>query len=124
MRKYDYFSWKFLFMGIIIHQNDLPTGILQTAQSIAIDTETTGLIAHRDRLCLVQLSDGLGDVHLVQFSGRSHAYDCVNLKKILVNDAILKIFHFARFDIMMLEKYLGIQLNNIYCTKTLNFFYS
>jgi ribonuclease D len=104
-------------MAIILHQNDLPHNILQTAKSIAIDTETTGLVAHRDRLCLVQISDGLGDVHLVQFVGRNHAYDCPNLKKILTNDNILKIFHFARFDIMMLEKYLNIKLSNIFCTK-------
>ena len=81
-------------MSIIVHQNDLPTGILQQAHSIAIDTETTGLRPHRDRLCLVQLSDGTGDVHLVQFAGTNHDYACPNLKKILSNNTILKIFHF------------------------------
>lgn len=104
-------------MSIIVHQNDLPTGILQTSLSIAIDTETTGLRPQRDRLCLVQLSDGQGDVHLVQFVGNNHAYDCPNLKKILSNNDVTKIFHFARFDVMMLEKFLGIQLSNIFCTK-------
>lgn len=107
----------YFFMAIFLHKDDLPEGILGTASSIAIDTETTGLIARRDRLCLVQLSDGLGDVHLVQFLGRNHGYDCPNLKKILTNNAVLKIFHFARFDVMMLGKYLNIELNNIYCTK-------
>ncbi len=104
-------------MSIIVHQNDLPTGILQTSLSIAIDTETTGLRPQRDRLCLVQLSDGQGDVHLVQFVGSNHAYDCPNLKKILSNNNVTKIFHFARFDVMMLEQFLGIQLSNIFCTK-------
>ena len=104
-------------MSIIVHQNDLPVNILQTATSIAIDTETTGLKPERDRLCLVQLSDGQGDVHLVQFFGSGHHYNCPNLKALLSNDKILKIFHFARFDVMMLEKFLNIHLSNIFCTK-------
>lgn len=104
-------------MVIAVHQNDLPDNILQTAHTIAIDTETTGLKPQRDRLCLIQLSDGQGDVHLVQFYGHGHHYDCPNLKNILSNNNVTKIFHFARFDIMMLEKHLNIQLSNIYCTK-------
>jgi len=104
-------------MSIKLYQNDLPAGVLESAKSLAIDTETTGLRPQRDRLCLVQISDGNGDVHLVQFYGAGHHYDCPNLKKILLNPGVLKIFHFARFDVMMLELFLNIKLENIYCTK-------
>ena len=107
----------FLYMSITLYQDDLPSNILQSAKSLAIDTEATGLSVQRDRLCLVQISDGNGDVYLVQFFGAGHQYNCPNLKRLLLNDDVLKIFHFARFDIMMLEKALNINLSNIYCTK-------
>lgn len=83
---------------------------------IAVDTETKGLnIFLRDRLCLVQISDGRGDAHLVQFSGQE--YRAPNLKKILAGQERQKIFHFARFDVAAIKKYLDVELPNIYCTK-------
>lgn len=104
-------------MSITLYQDDIPETLFKDATSIAIDTETTGLNHLRDRLCVIQLSDGDGTAHLVQFRGAGHDYDCPNLKKILLNDKIEKIFHFARFDVMMLEKFLNIRLKNIFCTK-------
>lgn len=74
-----------------------------------------GLNTFRDRLCLVQISNGDGDAHLIQFDGSS--YDAPNLKKILLDKKILKIFHYARFDIAALEYYLNIKMSNFYCTK-------
>jgi ribonuclease D len=82
---------------------------------VAIDTETLGLNVNRDRLCLVQLSSGDGTAHLVQFDG--HDYSAPNLKALLTDPSVLKIFHFARFDIAVLEKYLGVVTAPIYCTK-------
>ena len=87
----------------------------QAASSMAIDTETMGLNTQRDRLCLVQISNGDGDAHLVQLDGQN--YQAPNLKKILENKDILKIFHYARFDIAALEYYLEIKMANFYCTK-------
>ena len=89
---------------------------INLGNSVAIDTETMGLNPHRDRLCVVQLSDGGGDAHLVQFSAASD-YNAPNLKKLLNNDNIIKIFHFARFDLAVLEYYLKVKISNIYCTK-------
>lgn len=84
-------------------------------KELAIDTETMGLNTLRDRLCLVQISNGDGDAHLVQFDGKN--YDAPNLKKILLDQNIIKIFHYARFDIAALEYYLNIKMFNFYCTK-------
>ena len=83
--------------------------------AVAVDTETLGLNVNRDRLCLVQLSSGDGTAHLVQFDG--HDYAAPNLKALLTDPAVLKIFHYARFDIAVLEKNLGVVTAPIYCTK-------
>jgi ribonuclease D len=97
-----------------LYKNDLPDD-LNLGLEIAIDTETMGLNINRDRLCIIQISDGNGDAHLVQFEQNN--YSAPNLKKLLSNDKILKIFHFARFDIAVIKRYLGVNLKNIYCTK-------
>ncbi len=99
--------------NITLYQDDLPDD-LDLGDSIAIDSETLGLNIKRDKLCLIQISSGDGSAHLVQFQNN---YDAPNLKKILTNDKILKIFHFARFDIAVLQYYLNIKMNNFYCTK-------
>ena len=100
--------------SIHLHKGDLPAG-LSFGSSVAIDSETLGLNPHRDRLCLVQLSAGDGSAHLVQLDRRS--YDAPRLKALLADPAVLKIFHFARFDVAVLEKYLGVATSPIYCTK-------
>lgn len=101
-------------MAIYLHEGDLPEGVL-TSGPIAVDTETLGLVPHRDRLCVVQLSDGNGDEHLVRF--RPGEYHAPNLKRILENPEQLKIFHFARFDLAVLRHYLGAKVSPVYCTK-------
>jgi ribonuclease D len=100
--------------SIVLHKNDLPAG-LSFGPSVAVDTETLGLNVNRDRLCLVQLSSGDGTAHLVQLDGRD--YSAPNLKALLTDKSVLKVFHFARFDIAVLEKYLGVVTAPIYCTK-------
>ncbi len=100
---------------IHLHQRDLPESV-RFKGSVAVDTETMGLNPHRDRLCLVQLSAGDGVCHLVQLN-QSGAYDCPNLKKVLSDPEILKIFHFARFDVATLQHFLKIRVKPIYCTK-------
>ncbi len=102
-------------MTVFLYKNDLPDN-LNLGNSIAVDSETMGLNIIRDRLCVVQISDGKGDAHLVHFDAKSN-YDAPNLKKILSDDKILKIFHFARFDLAALQYYLQIEISNIYCTK-------
>jgi ribonuclease D len=97
-----------------LHKNDLPAGLTFGA-SVAVDTETLGLNVNRDRLCLVQLSAGDGSAHLVQFDGANYA--APNLKALLADASVLKIFHFARFDVAVIEKYLGVVTTPIYCTK-------
>lgn len=82
---------------------------------LAIDTETMGLMLHRDRLCVLQISTGDGDACLVQFDGKD--YSAPNLKKILLDENRCKIFHFARFDLAAIKKYLELDLTNIFCTK-------
>jgi ribonuclease D len=99
---------------ITIHRGDLPAG-LSFPNGVAIDTETLGLNPHRDRLCLVQISNGDGSAHLVKFDGKS--YDAPRLKAILADPAILKIFHFARFDVAVLKQYLKVDTAPLYCTK-------
>ena len=101
-------------MSIHLHRGDLPVGI-DFGASVAIDTETMGLDPHRDRLCLAQLSAGDGVCHLVKFAPR--AYDAPNLKALLINSQVLKIFHFGRFDIAMLQQHLGVLSAPVYCTK-------
>lgn len=99
---------------IRLHAGDLPAG-LSFPNGVAIDTETLGLNPHRDRLCLVQLSSGDGNAHLVKFDGESYA--APRLKALLADKAVLKIFHFARFDVAVLQNYLGVETAPIYCTK-------
>ena len=94
--------------------NDLPDSFIQNITSVAIDTETMGLLPYRDRLCLAQFSKGDGDAYLVKFNNYNLAK---NIKYLLADNQILKIFHYARFDIMMLYKYLEVMTQNIYCTK-------
>jgi ribonuclease D len=97
-----------------LHKNDLPAD-LNLGDSIAIDCETMGLNILRDRLCVVQISSGDGNAHLVQFE--QGKYDAPNLRKLLSNDKVLKIFHFGRFDIAALSFYLKVDVTNVYCTK-------
>ena len=105
----------FLVIILYLHKNDIPSD-LDFSDSVAVDTETMGLCVKRDRLCLVQLCSSNGDVHLVQIE-KGRYEQAKNLKQLLVNDGILKIFHYARFDISVLNYYLGIKINSIYCTK-------
>ncbi len=101
-------------MTVTLHANDLPPDA-GFGSAVAIDTETMGLNPHRDRLCVIQLSAGDGNAHLVQFEkGR---YDAPNLKALLANPDVLKIFHFGRFDIAVLKHYLGVAASPVYCTK-------
>jgi ribonuclease D len=96
------------------HQGDLPAGI-DLGTLVAIDTEAMGLVPHRDRLCLVQLSAGDGACHLVQFApGR---YEAPNLAHLLADPAVTKLFHYGRFDIALLRRYLGVTSRPVYCTK-------
>lgn len=97
-----------------LHKNDLPPGVSFGA-AVAIDTETLGLKPHRDRLCVVQLSAGDNTAHLVQFDGGNYA--APRLKALLTDPAVLKIFHFARFDVAVLKRYLGVDTTPLYCTK-------
>jgi len=101
-------------MAIYLHHGDLPADV-DLGEQIAIDSETMGLLPHRDRLCLIQLSAGDGDAHLVKFDGIT--YDAPNLVKQLADPARTKLFHFGRFDIAVLQKYLGVLCAPVYCTK-------
>jgi ribonuclease D len=104
---------------IHLHKHDLPPGLTLGA-AVAVDTETMGLDPHRDRLCLVQLSAGDGHAHLVQLIPPSlggRGFDCPNLKALLADAAILKLMHFARFDVGVLQHSLGITVAPVICTK-------
>ena len=101
-------------MTIHLHQYDIPKN-LSVSDFIAIDTETTGLNVKRDRLCLVQLSVGNGDAHLVHFP--TPRYDAPRLKQLLADRAVVKLFHFARFDVAVLSERLNVWCTPIYCTK-------
>ncbi len=101
-------------MAISLHKGDLPAGI-SFGSCVAVDTESLGLNWERDRLCLVQLSAGDGNAHLVQF--RRGAYDAPNLNKLLANPKVTKLFHFARADMVMLKYHLGVMPAPVYCTK-------
>lgn len=97
-----------------LYENDIPAG-LDLGAEVALDTEATGLnFPLRDRLCVVQLSSGNGDAHLVKFSKQ---YNAPNLKKLLADKKILKIMHYARFDVGIIYKHLGVMMEPIYCTK-------
>jgi Ribonuclease D len=102
-------------MAVYLHEEDLPAGVLAPGP-VAVDTETMGLITPRDRLCLVQISDGKGDEHLVRFAAGS-AYDAPNLQAVLADPARLKLYHFARFDLAAIEHYLGVMAAPVFCTK-------
>lgn len=99
--------------NITLYKGDLPANI-KFVDAVAVDTETMGLNLHRDRLCLVQLGDGKGNAYLVQIIP---GVDCPNLKKLLTNKKIVKIFHFARFDVAKIYHDLGVIVGPIYCTK-------
>lgn len=101
-------------MKIKLYQNDLPDG-LDLGPLVAIDTETLGLNPFRDRLCLAQMSSGDGVCHAVQFAADS--YDAPNLKRMLTDPGVTKLFHFARFDVAMFQRYLGVTVSPVYCTK-------
>lgn len=101
-------------MAVELHEGDLPAS-LRFGAAVAIDTETMGLHTHRDRLCLAQLSGGDGNAHIVRFA--KGAYAAPRLKALLADQAVTKIFHFARFDLAALRLYLGVMPQPVYCTK-------
>ena len=101
-------------MSINFYRGDLPSG-LDLGNTVAIDSETMGLKPQRDRLCLIQLSSGDGNAHLIQFEKNN--FSAPNLKALLQNPTITKIFHYARFDVAIIKAYLKIETNSIYCTK-------
>jgi ribonuclease D len=103
-------------MAVHFHEEDLPEGVLAPG-AIAVDTETMGLQLGRDRLCVVQLSDGGDDEHLVRFRVGSD-YAAPNLKAVLADPERLKLYHFARFDLASIRAYLGVMAAPAYCTKT------
>jgi ribonuclease D len=102
-------------MTVHLHEGDLPEGALGPGP-IAVDTETLGLNPHRDRLCVVQLADGGGDEHLVRFAPGQ--YDAPRLKAVLGDPARIKIYHFGRFDLAVIRRYLGVVAAPAWCTKT------
>ena len=101
-------------MTVSLHKGDLPSG-LDFGGSVAVDTETMGLDPVRDRLCVVQLSAGDGNAHVVQLAQGD--YDAPNLKALMANPKVTKLFHFARFDMAMMKRYLGVDVAPVYCTK-------
>ena len=102
-------------MAVYLHEEDLPEGVLAPG-AVAVDTETMGLITPRDRLCLLQISDGNGDEHLVRF-GPGSKFDAPILKAVLADPARIKLYHFARFDLAAIEHYLGVVAAPVFCTK-------
>ena len=102
-------------MAVYFHEEDLPAGVLAPGP-VAVDTETMGLVTPRDRLCVVQISDGRGDEHLVRFAVGSK-YDAPELKAVLADPSRIKIYHFARFDLAAIEYYLGVTAAPVFCTK-------
>ena len=102
-------------MAVHFHEEDLPADVLADGP-VAVDTETMGLITARDRLCVVQISDGQGDEHLVRF-GVNSSFDAPNLKAVLADPARVKLYHFARFDLAAIEHYLGVTAAPVFCTK-------
>jgi ribonuclease D len=101
-------------LAVSLHQGDLPEGYSPQA-AVAIDSETMGLSLVRDKLCLVQLTDGTGEIHLVQLNRKT--YDAPRLKALLADETVEKIFHFARFDVAMFQRDLGVATRPIWCTK-------
>lgn len=101
-------------MKIHFHEGDLPSGV-DFGKSVAIDTETLGLNPHRDPLCLAQLSGGDGHVHIVRFDRRTYA--APNVARLLTDPDVVKIFHYARFDVGVFQRYLKTETSPIWCTK-------
>ena len=101
-------------MAITLHKGDLPDG-LSFGTSVAVDSETMGLNPNRDPLCVVQLSAGDGNAHIVQLDRAT--YRAPNLRALMADPAVMKIFHFARFDVAVIQRYLGVVTSPIYCTK-------
>ncbi|GAB5482526.1 MAG: ribonuclease D [Parasphingorhabdus sp.] len=102
-------------MAVFFHEEDLPQGVLADGP-VAVDTETMGLQTLRDRLCLLQISDGNGDEHLVRF-GPGSDFAAPNLKQILADPTRTKLYHFARFDLAAIEYYMGVMAEPVFCTK-------
>ena len=107
-------------MTVHFHEEDLPDGVLEGAlegnRALAVDTETMGLVTARDRLCVVQISDGSGDEHLVRF-GVGSEYEAPNLSRLLADERRVKIYHYARFDLAAIQYYLGVMAEPVFCTK-------
>ncbi len=103
-------------MTVHFHEEDLPAGVLEGTSALAVDTETMGLITPRDRLCVVQISDGSGDEHLVRF-GPGSDYEAPNLTAILADESRVKLYHYARFDLAALQYYLDVMAAPVFCTK-------
>ena len=101
-------------MTVYLHEGDLPDD-LDLGPVVAVDSETMGLRFRRDPLCVVQLSSGDGDAHVVRLN--RPAYDCPNLKRVMADPDVLKLFHFGRFDIGMFQLHLGVETRPVYCTK-------
>jgi len=101
-------------MTVHLHEGDLPAD-LDLGPVVAVDSETMGLRYRRDPLCVVQLSAGDGDAHVVRLNRST--YDCPHLKRLLADPAVLKLFHFGRFDIAMFQLHLGVETRPVYCTK-------
>ena len=104
-------------LDIKLHKQDLPDEI-KFSDKIAIDCEFTGLNVERDRLCLLQISSGENDAHIIQLNKDN--YDAPNLKKILDDENIIKLFHFARADLLFIKKYLELDVKNVHCTKVMS----
>ncbi len=106
-------------MAVFVHKGDLPATV-QFAGSVAVDTETLGLHLHRNRLCVVQLSAGDGNAHLVQIPAPASpggVHQAPHLHALIENPDVMKIFHYGRFDIAIMQRFLGATTNNVYCTK-------
>jgi ribonuclease D len=103
-------------MAVHFHEEDLPADVFAPGAALAVDTETMGLVTPRDRLCVVQISDGQGDEHLVRFRVGS-PYDAPILKAVLGDRTRTKLYHFARFDLAAIEYYLGVTAAPVFCTK-------
>lgn len=103
-------------MAVFLHEEDIPEGLFAPGADIAVDTETMGLITPRDRLCVVQLSDGGENEHLVRF-GPDSDYAAPNLRALLADPARVKLYHFGRFDLAAIRHYLGVTAAPVYCTK-------
>ncbi len=104
-------------MTVYFHEEDLPEDVAFADGPVAVDTEAMGLMPGRDRLCLVQISDGKGDEHLVRFAAGSD-YAAPRLKAVLGDQSRLKLYHFARFDVAIMRAYLGVMATPLYCTRT------